>query len=111
MAERARHEKTFRICRFGFYPNWADDYSLGKAIQGRGQTVPMSFFLPEPATIADKTEPVIEWEETDCLLCGSRKWSQIVEAPDPGADGAGLWFAVVQCQRCGLCFTNPRPSV
>jgi SAM-dependent methyltransferase len=71
----------------------------------------MSFFLPEPAAIADKTEPVIEWEETACLLCNNRNWSQLVEAPDPGADGAGLWFAVVQCQRCGLCFTNPRPSV
>src|SRR5205823_1209681 len=21
-----------------------------------------------------------------------------------------LWFAVAQCQSCGLCFTNPRPS-
>src|SRR5213079_445602 len=27
----------------------------------------------------------------------------------PGS--AGLWFAVVQCHDCGLCFTNPRPSV
>src|SRR5205807_2304709 len=34
----------------------------------------------------------------------------LVEAPDAIAGGTGLWFVVVQCQDCGLCFTNPRPS-
>ena len=34
----------------------------------------------------------------------------LVEAPDPSAGGKGLWFAVVQCHECGLCFTNPRPD-
>jgi SAM-dependent methyltransferase len=54
--------------------------------------------------------PVIEWEEPDCLLCGGRNWSPLVEAPDTTTGGTGLWFAVVQCQACGLCFTNPRPN-
>jgi SAM-dependent methyltransferase len=53
---------------------------------------------------------MIEWEEPDCLLCGGRNWSPLVEAPDSTAGGTGLWFAVVQCQDCGLCFTNPRPD-
>jgi SAM-dependent methyltransferase len=52
----------------------------------------------------------IEWEEPNCLLCGGREWSWLVEAPDASAQGKGLWFAVVQCHDCGLCFTNPRPS-
>ena len=32
------------------------------------------------------------------------------EAPDVTGSRTGLWFAVVRCQDCGLCFTNPRPS-
>ncbi len=70
----------------------------------------MSFFprdLAEPSTAVG---PAVEWEEPDCLLCGSRHSSPLVEAPDNGPDGTGLWFAVVQCQDCGLCFTSPRPS-
>jgi SAM-dependent methyltransferase len=55
--------------------------------------------------------PVVEWEEVDCLLCGGQRWSILIEAPDPTPDGAGLWFAVVQCKDCGLCFTNPRPTL
>jgi 2-polyprenyl-3-methyl-5-hydroxy-6-metoxy-1,4-benzoquinol methylase len=67
----------------------------------------MSFFSAAPAA---PPRPVVEWEEVDCLLCGSRHQAPLIEAPDPTPDGAGLWFAVVQCQDCGLCFTNPRPS-
>lgn len=51
----------------------------------------------------------IRWEEPDCLLCGQRRWQTLVEAPDIQG-GTGLWFAVVQCLECGLCFTNPRPT-
>jgi SAM-dependent methyltransferase len=59
---------------------------------------------------AEAARPEIDWEESPCLLCGGRRWSIVIEAPDPAPAGAGLWFAVVQCQDCGLCFTNPRPS-
>lgn len=52
----------------------------------------------------------IEWEECACLSCGSGKWSALFEAPDPMPGGSGLWFIIVKCQECGLCFTNPRPS-
>jgi 2-polyprenyl-3-methyl-5-hydroxy-6-metoxy-1,4-benzoquinol methylase len=69
----------------------------------------MSFFPRDAAAPADTTVPAIEWEEVSCLLCGGRHWSHLVEAPD-NIGAAGLWFAVVQCQECGLCFTNPRPS-
>ena len=37
-------------------------------------------------------------------------WSPLVEAPDRMAGTSGLWFLVVQCDDCGLCFTNPRAS-
>jgi 2-polyprenyl-3-methyl-5-hydroxy-6-metoxy-1,4-benzoquinol methylase len=59
---------------------------------------------------AEARPPVVDWEECPCLLCGGQRWSIVIEAPDPAPGGAGLWFAVVQCQDCGLCFTNPRPS-
>ncbi|GIW80902.1 MAG: hypothetical protein KatS3mg105_2709 [Gemmatales bacterium] len=52
----------------------------------------------------------VEWEETVCLLCGCARWTHVVEAPDRAEGGSGLWFAVVRCVDCGLCFTNPRPS-
>jgi SAM-dependent methyltransferase len=52
----------------------------------------------------------VEWEEPNCLLCGGDQWWPLVEAPDNAEGGSGLWFAVVQCQKCGLCFTNPRPT-
>jgi SAM-dependent methyltransferase len=46
-------------------------------------------------------------EEPHCLLCGSSHRTLVVEAPDIQS---GLVFAVVCCQDCGLCYTNPRPS-
>jgi len=61
-------------------------------------------------TVPDTSGPVVEWEEPDCLLCGGRRWTTVVESPDSAPGGTGLWFAVVQCLDCGLCFTNPRPS-
>ncbi len=51
----------------------------------------------------------ISWEEVPCPLCERRHGSILLQAPDPQPGGKGLWFAVVQCQECGLCFTNPRP--
>jgi SAM-dependent methyltransferase len=70
----------------------------------------MTFFVPKQAAVLDPPGPVVEWEEVACNLCGSDDWSPLVEAPDQAPGGTGLWFAVVQCQRCGLCFTNPRPN-
>jgi SAM-dependent methyltransferase len=60
---------------------------------------------PTPAPGLDVT-----WEETNCLLCGCPRWSHVVEAPDNLAGAGGLWFAVVRCADCGLCYTNPRPG-
>jgi SAM-dependent methyltransferase len=54
--------------------------------------------------------PGVVWEETDCPLCGSREFKPVLEAPDATPEAGGMWFAVVQCQLCGLCFTNPRPD-
>jgi 2-polyprenyl-3-methyl-5-hydroxy-6-metoxy-1,4-benzoquinol methylase len=34
----------------------------------------------------------------------------LIEAQDPLGGDQGLWFAVVQCDGCGICFTNPRPN-
>lgn len=70
----------------------------------------MSFF-PHNLAVPDVVPGLpIEWEEANCLLCGGRHWSPLIEAPDVTGGTCGLWFAVVQCQDCGLCFTNPRPS-
>src|SRR6266542_4160481 len=64
----------------------------------------------DPTLPAAPARPRVEWEETDCLLCGGARWAPFLEAPDATAGGSGLWFAVVRCPDCGLCFTNPRPS-
>jgi 2-polyprenyl-3-methyl-5-hydroxy-6-metoxy-1,4-benzoquinol methylase len=70
----------------------------------------MGFFLRELRSSVVETAPSVQWEETNCLLCGSRFWSHLVEGADNAPGGSGLWFVVVQCQQCGLCFTNPRPT-
>ncbi len=68
-------------------------------------------FLP---TELDEPAPAprlgIEWVDSDCPLCGGRRWTPLVEAPDRLAGASALWFLVVQCADCGLCFTNPRPN-
>lgn len=62
------------------------------------------------ADISDRAERSVEWEETDCLLCGSPRRSLVVEGPDNLGPRGGLWFAVVRCKDCGLHYTSPRPS-
>ncbi len=52
----------------------------------------------------------IAWEEPACPLCGGGRRAPLLEAPDTGRDRPGLWFAVVRCDECGLCFTSPRPD-
>ena len=59
---------------------------------------------------AGSSGPAIEWETADCPLCGGRQWSKVLETPDVEAEGGGPLFAVVRCEACGLCFTNPRPG-
>lgn len=71
----------------------------------------MSYFPRGLAATPLTPGVAIEWEEPACLLCGGRQWSWLVEAADSAQGSTGLWFGVVQCQECGLCFTNPRPSL
>src|SRR5437667_755325 len=70
----------------------------------------MSFFPQDLASAGAPTGPVIEWEEPDCLLCNRRDPSPLVESADSTPGGTGYWFAVAQCQSCGLCYTSPRPN-
>jgi SAM-dependent methyltransferase len=66
-----------------------------------------------PQTIAKSEtspKPQVTWDEAACPLCLSRYWSPLLEAQDCAAGSSGLWFAVVQCDSCGMCFTNPRPD-
>jgi SAM-dependent methyltransferase len=57
------------------------------------------------------SQPAIVWEECACLLCGSGNFSPLLEASYPRGGDAGLHFLIVRCNRCGLCFTNPRPDL
>src|SRR6476660_4006691 len=70
----------------------------------------MTFFPHDAGKPGTYAAPAVDWGESDCLLCGQREWVPLVEAQDAEARETGLWFAVVQCQKCGLCFTNPRPT-
>jgi 2-polyprenyl-3-methyl-5-hydroxy-6-metoxy-1,4-benzoquinol methylase len=69
----------------------------------------MGFFACDLGSKA-ACRPTVDWEEPRCLLCNSQRCSILVEAPDPLEGSGGLWFAITQCQDCGLCYTNPRPS-
>jgi SAM-dependent methyltransferase len=63
---------------------------------------------PKLATVS--TPNKISWEEAPCPNCACRHYSTLIEAQDPMRADDGLWFAVVQCDSCGTCFTNPRPD-
>lgn len=70
----------------------------------------MGYWPRDTDANAVQTDPAVEWEDTHCVLCGSGNSQLLVEASDQARGAMGLWFAVVQCQECGLCFTNPRPT-
>src|SRR5260370_13797565 len=61
---------------------------------------------PQPAS----TRPQVTWEESPCPQCAGRHWTPLIEAQDHRDGDAGLWFAIVQCDSCGTCYTNPRPD-
>ena len=68
-----------------------------------------------PAPAADPADsppaPVVRWADSPCPLCGHRDEQVLFEAADPNPPaGGGLVFAVVECRRCGLGYTNPRPD-
>lgn len=65
-----------------------------------------------PSIESEQTvRPILNWEETSCLLCGRDNSEVLAEANDPlPASGAGLRFAIARCRDCGLVFTNPRPT-
>jgi SAM-dependent methyltransferase len=65
---------------------------------------------PFPGELKAAAQPGGLWEETACLLCGGERWAPVVAAGDAQVGGHGLMFAVVRCQACGLCWTNPRPA-
>jgi len=52
---------------------------------------------------------VCNLERVNCLLCGSANYKPIITGRDRllGLPGE---FTVVECQKCSLKFTNPRPS-
>jgi 2-polyprenyl-3-methyl-5-hydroxy-6-metoxy-1,4-benzoquinol methylase len=63
----------------------------------------------ESPTLA--TDPPIQWDDSPCPLCGHEDAAVSMESRDPSPiTGPGLVFAIVQCRRCGLSYTNPRPD-
>ncbi|MCI0641266.1 MAG: class I SAM-dependent methyltransferase [Gemmataceae bacterium] len=70
----------------------------------------MTYFARATSLGLETTPAEVAWEECVCPLCGSPKYAPLVEAPDRTPGSSGLWFMVVQCQSCSLCYTNPRPS-
>jgi SAM-dependent methyltransferase len=70
----------------------------------------MSFYLREPIDVTARSRTGVDWEECACPLCAGTTWAPLAEGPDQARGGKGLWFMIVQCHHCGLCFTNPRPS-
>lgn len=61
-------------------------------------------------TASERIPAALQWEEPDCPLCGHTRRRTILEAPDPRPQGRGMWFAVTECQACGLNYTSPRPD-
>lgn len=58
----------------------------------------------------DFSRAELEVEQVDCPLCGTCEFDSVVQTPD-FETGLGGEFRVVRCTRCGLAFTNPRPTL
>ncbi len=61
------------------------------------------------------TEPKIpaaalELEHVACDLCGGTRTRERYRKPDTGHWTSDFEFPVVECERCGLVFVNPRPT-
>jgi 2-polyprenyl-3-methyl-5-hydroxy-6-metoxy-1,4-benzoquinol methylase len=51
------------------------------------------------------------WEETNCPLCHSTEHEVFLESSDRfSCHASNRIFAVVQCSKCSMLFTNPRPD-
>lgn len=48
-------------------------------------------------------------ETVDCNLCGTGDYRIVMEVSDPQVE-TGTKFKIVECNNCGLIFTNPRPT-
>lgn len=62
------------------------------------------------APMIEATTDAIDWEEVPCPLCAHEHWTPFIEAADNDPRSSGLRFGIVRCDRCGLRFTNPRPT-
>lgn len=49
-------------------------------------------------------------ETVHCDLCGSKNYKSVATQTDLIHKSSKLFFTIVECQECGLNFTNPRPS-
>lgn len=49
-------------------------------------------------------------EHVDCDLCGGDRYRVRYRKPDDWLWGSQLEFPVVECERCGLVYVNPRPT-
>jgi 2-polyprenyl-3-methyl-5-hydroxy-6-metoxy-1,4-benzoquinol methylase len=67
-------------------------------------------FAVQEKTPHEPARPLVTWDEVPCPLCAGRFGTTLIEAQDHLGGADGLWFAVVQCDSCGTCFTNPRPD-
>jgi len=52
----------------------------------------------------------METEYIKCNLCGSDKTRLLYKKKDYGLGGYSIEWPVVRCERCGLCYVNPRPK-
>lgn len=51
----------------------------------------------------------IKFEKTNCDFCSSNKYHNLYSAKDHYHKKKGL-FSIVKCNKCGLVYTNPRPT-
>lgn len=66
--------------------------------------------LATPPIESRDPEPTISWDDAPCPACANRHATTFFEAQDHLGGADGLWFALVQCDSCGTCYTNPRPD-
>ena len=59
--------------------------------------------------MGERRQPPVEMEPTACLQCSQNDEVRVIAATDP-LNTPGGEFHIVRCRRCGLSYTNPRPT-
>lgn len=95
--------------KLGIDPTRACELISAIPMRGTGVMMLRTYAGRDPIRPGVSREPICRWDDSPCPLCDSTLSAVVAEARDESRRD-GPFFAVVQCRRCRLAYTNPRPD-